>query len=312
MNCLNVCFVGVGSIGKRHIRNLHIVCEKRGIEVHIDALRRPGSKPLPADLGLRREFTDLSEIKEPYDIVFITNPTENHIETMEQMKPYGKHFFIEKPISSVHQIPELEKFQKKEGAVYYVACPLRYCSVLQYLKAHLEEYRIVSTRCMSTSYLPDWRPNIDYRENYSAHKDQGGGVDIDLIHEWDYITCLFGMPKEVKSLIGKKSDLEIDSNDYAIYIADYADKILELHLDYFGRKTLREVMLFTADETIVGDIEQNEIRFLKSGKTITFNEEQDDYQNELCHFLDMIEGKAEADNDVEQAVKILKLTQGEL
>ena len=97
MNCLNVCFVGVGSIGKRHIRNLHIVCEKRGIEVHIDALRRPGSKPLPADLGLRREFTYLSEIKEPYDIVFITNPTENHIETMEHMQPYGKHFFMKSP-----------------------------------------------------------------------------------------------------------------------------------------------------------------------------------------------------------------------
>ena len=49
---------------------------------------------------------------------------------------------------------------------------------------------------------------------------------------------------------GKKSTLEIDSDDYAIYIAEYADKILELHLDYFGRSIIRELTLFTEQDTI--------------------------------------------------------------
>ena len=84
MNCLNVCFVGVGSIGKRHIRNLHIVCEKRGIELHIDALRRPGSKPLPADLGLRREFTDLWKSKSLMILCLL--PTRRKI----ILKPWNK------------------------------------------------------------------------------------------------------------------------------------------------------------------------------------------------------------------------------
>ena len=45
-------------------------------------------------------------------------------------------------------------------------------------------------------------------------------------------------------LTGKISDLEIDSEDYAIYIAKYKDKIAELHLDYFGRKNIREIQIF--------------------------------------------------------------------
>ena len=43
---------------------------------------------------------------------------------------------------------------------------------------------------------------------YSAHKDMGGGVSIDLIHEWDYLTYLFGMPSEIYSILDKVSDLE--------------------------------------------------------------------------------------------------------
>ena len=74
---------------------------------------------------------------------------------------------------------------------------------------------------------------------------------------------------------GKISELEIDSEDFAVYTADYGDKIVELHLDYFGRKTIREVLVFTKEETILGDIAGNKIMFLNSGKHMDFREEQD-------------------------------------
>ena len=161
--------------------------------------------------------------------------------------------------------------------------------------------------------MPDWRPGQDYRDSYSSHKDLGGGVSIDLIHEWDYIIYLLGMPEMINYMSGKKSSLEIDSEDYAIYMAEYHDKIVELHLDYFGRKTIRTVTLFTNEDTIVGDIANNKISFLKSGEVIDFKEERDDYQmRELRHFIDMIDGKAAQDSSINHAVSVLKLTQGEL
>lgn len=307
---MKVCFVGIGSIAKRHIRNLINICNAKGIELQIDAYRRfSNDKPE----GISNIYNTIEDVPEDYDIIFITNPTEKHLETLRLFHDKGKHFFIEKPVVSVNQINEAKEFQLHDNAVYYIACPLRYNAVIQYIEEHISVDDVISVRSVSSSYLPEWRPGQDYRETYSAHKDMGGGVSIDLIHEWDYLTHLFGWPNKVQSFRGKKSSLEIDSDDYAIYIAEYSDKIVELHLDYFGRKTIREIQLFTKDDTIVGDIANNQISFLKSGEKIDFKEQRDDYQmRELKHFLEMVNGKIESDSCFYHAIDVLKLTQGEL
>ena len=194
-----------------------------------------------------------------------------------------------------------------------MACPLRYNAVIQYIKQNVCIDDVMSVRSISSSYLPDWRPGQDYRETYSAHKNLGGGVSIDLIHEWDYLTYIFGWPEKVKCFIGKKSKLEIDSDDYAIYITEFANQIAELHLDYFGRKTLREIQLFTKGDTIVGDIANNKISFLRSDKVIEFHEERDDYQKrELEHFLDVVTGVVPYEDGYKHGIKVLELTQGKL
>lgn len=314
MNSLNVCFVGIGSIARRHIKNLRAICSERGIDLSIDAVRRSTVADKKDDeLLLGKVYTSYDEINSEYDAIFITNPTEYHIESLKKTMMYGKNFFIEKPISSVNQMSEAESLQIKKEAVCYVACPLRYNAVIQYLKDNVDFGKVISIRSISSSYLPEWRPGTDYRQTYSASKKLGGGVSIDLIHEWDYLTFLLGMPQKIFHMCGKKSTLEIDSEDYAIYMAEYADKIVELHLDYFGRKTIRQIMLLTDNDTICGDILNNRIEFMKTGKIMDFHEMRDDYQiRELVHFLDMIEGKVKPDSDISHAIKVLNLTQGRI
>lgn len=309
MQNLKVCFVGVGSIAKRHIRNLKSVCTGRGLEVRIEAYRRK-KDGLTVD-GIDFVYNDIEKIPSDYDVIFITNPTELHLETLMAFHDKGKNFFIEKPVVSLKQLEAAKEFQTRNDAVYYVACPLRYNAVIQWIKNNIVPSDVISVRSISSSYLPDWRPGQDYRETYSAHKDMGGGVSIDLIHEWDYLTYLFGWPESVHSFIGKKSGLEIDSDDYAIYIAEYIDKIVELHLDYFGRHTIREVQLFMSGDTIIGDLIHSRITFLSSGKTVNFDEERDSYQRrELNHFIDMIFGFTEAGNGYRHGIDVLELTQG--
>lgn len=312
MKELNVCFVGVGSIAKRHIRNLKKVCEKRNIYLRIDALRHGDYDTKETErLGICNVYKDCSEMKKVYDVVFITNPTALHLETLEKLSRFGRHFFIEKPICSLGQLKRACALDLTKNAVYYVACPLRYNAVIQYIKKNVKAEDILCVRSISSSYLPDWRPGTDYRNTYSAHTSMGGGVSIDLIHEWDYITWLLGEPKEVNYMSGKISELEIDSEDFAVYTAGYGDKIVELHLDYFGRRTIREILVFTKEETILGDIADNKIMFLNSGKHMDFREERDDYQiRELEHFLDMTEGNAENDSSIAHGIKVLQLTQG--
>lgn len=308
---LKVCFIGIGSIAKRHIKNLEKICRQDGIRLTIDAVRR--KKCGDEDEKIRTVYTAIDQLQDMYDVIFITNPTNCHMESLKKAEAYGRSFFIEKPLAAADQIGEAEVYKEEEGKLYYVACPLRYNAVIQYIKDKVKPEKVISVRSISSSYLPEWRAGVDYRSTYSAHSSMGGGVSVDLIHEWDYLTYLFGKPIEIKSFQGRKSALEIDSEDYAIYIAEYSDKVVELHLDYFGRKTIREITLFTGEETIVGDIANHAITYLKRGETITFCEERDDYQiRELRHFLNMLRGENEPEYGLRHAIEVLKISQGVL
>lgn len=312
---LDVCFIGVGSIAKRHIRNLRQICRTNNIDLHIDALRHKDKYMIDESnhLGIENNYFQYDQIEKIYDVVFITNPTELHLETISRSRGMGKNFFIEKPIVSYTQINKFQSVQLKREATYYVACPLRYNAVIQYIKDNVNLKDIISVRSICSSFLPEWREGVDYRKTYSAHKMMGGGVSIDLIHEWDYLTYLFGKPEKLCWLSGRKSDLEIDSEDCVIYIAEYLDKMVELHLDYFGRKIIREIMLFTNSDTIVGNLVDNKLTYLLSGKVIDFQEERDDFQKrELKHFIDMILHGTENDSTVDHAIDVLKITQGRL
>ncbi len=306
---MKVCFVGIGSIAKRHIRNLKEIADEKGFELQVDAVRRNIADRL-SDIACI--YGSVDELPNDYDAIYITNPTEFHVKTLIQASEKSKNFFIEKPLISVKRLDSVKDFKEDSETLYYIACPLRYTNVIQYLKEYVGTHRIIGARCISSSYLPEWRPGKDYRDTYSAHKDLGGGVSIDLIHEWDYLKFLFGTPQNVIYKSGKKSNLEMDCEDTALYIAEYEDKFVELHLDYFGRKTIREVMLFTPDDTVVGNLVNSQITFLKSGEVIDFGEQRNDYQKkELFHFLDLMVGR-ESDNSIKEAYKTILLTQGKL
>ena len=314
MNSLKVCFVGIGSIARRHIGNLTDVCWERSIELTIDVLRMIGRNDVgDIDSKIKHFYYDEKLMPNDYDVIFLTNPTEFHLDMLKKLHDKSRNFFIEKPLTSYKKLEDTFKIPYRENSIYYVACPLRYTDVVQYLKENINISDVISVRCISSSYLPDWRPGTDYRKTYSADKELGGGVSIDLIHEWDYIRFLFGKPVKVFYTYGQKSSLEINCEDYAVYVADYADKIVELHLDYFGRKTLREIMIFTNEDTIVGDFINSKVSYLKNGTEICFGEQRNDFQKkELRHFLDILDGKTECDNNVSDAYETLLLTQGEI
>lgn len=305
MNSLKVCFVGSGSIGTRHIKNLSKICRDRNIQLQADILR---STDHSLDAEIRNIISNIyrktEELDLFYDLIFITNPTYLHYQTIASLKTYSRCFFVEKPVFSNLE-KSLTELDLPSNNIYYVACPLRYTSILKAAKDFLKEHRPVSVRAVSSSYLPDWRPGTDYRKTYSAHSLQGGGVRIDLIHEWDYLIWLFGKPSSVRSFFGKYSDLEIDSEDLAVYIAQYNDFLMEIHLNYFGRIPERKLEVYTKNDFFVFDIIRNKI--IKNGKEIFEYQEapNEKYMKELASFLDIYEKRVKSPNDLENAVQTL-------
>ena len=227
---------------------------------------------------------------------------------MEDLKGKANFFFIEKPIfeDCIYDLNTLGLNEKNA----YVACPMRYCGAYMKLKELLKDKKPFSVRIICSSYLPGWRPNTDYRKNYSAIKALGGGVTIDLIHELDSMTDLFGFPEESYNFKGKYSDLEIDSDDLSVYISRYKDKICEVHLDYFGREYRRTCEVFLPEGTMEAEFGKGSVK-LPDGRVINCNEEANRrFVREMRNVLDIMAGKAENINDVYKANKVLALTLG--
>jgi predicted dehydrogenase len=305
---MKICMVGLGSIGKRHLKNLYSVLSEKNIQFDIDALRG-GPQNSISDVYefLHKEFFSYNDLPDDYDIAFITNPTNLHYDTIQKMLHKARHLFIEKPVFDRTDY-DINQLQLQNDGVYYVACPLRYSSVIKYLKDFISTNNVYSVRCLCSSYLPDWRPRTDYRQSYSAKAETGGGVRVDLIHEWDYLQYLFGMPLEIVEFHGKYSHLEITSDDAAIYVARYKDKLVSVYLDYYGRVSRREIELYFEEDVIIGDLINNEIRFLKSGEMIDLPQNRDDMQKaEIEYFFNIINEQFENTNDIHMAFKTLNL-----
>lgn len=315
MKHYKIAFVGLGSIATRHLKNVHAYLASQGDSCTVDLYRSSLGRPLADELqplvNITYLYADELPTERHYDVVFVTNPTSMHYETVEKLADHTNSFFIEKPVFDSTTVDE-KIFDTIKGIPSYVACPLHYNAVLQYVKQNVNPNDVICARAMSSSYLPDWRPGQDYRKTYSAHKDMGGGVSIDLIHEWDYLTWLFGMPTECHSMINKVSNLEIDSDDLAVYIGKNDKTTFELHLDYFGRQTQRTLDLFTADDTIHCDLITGIMSYLKSGKVIKLESERNDFQMaEIKHFFEIINNKTINDSTPEHAYQVLNIAKGE-
>lgn len=309
MNKYKIVFCGLGSIGKRHLRNTVRYLQEQHYDFQIDAVRSGVGAALPEDIArhISNEYTYEEEIPSDYDVMFITNPTSMHGECIERYCRNTRSMFIEKPL--VDDVSwHLDKLPS--DLVCYVACPLRYTRILRYVKEHIDCSKAYSVRAICSTYLPGWHPDEDYRLSYSAHRSMGGGAAIDLIHEWDYLIWLFGRPDSVTGIGRKVSGLEIDSEDIAVYIG-YTDKrVYELHLDYFGREEKRNLEIYLPEETITVDLRGGNIRF-GDGKKIDLWEDRDEYQvREIGHFFDIIRGVCENDNTLENAMDTLKTAKG--
>lgn len=307
-----IALVGLGSIGTRHLNNVRAFLKARGDTYRIDLYRHKLQNPVPEGVNKQYLYADVLSNEQQYDIVFITNLTSMHEDAIRKFIGYTKVFFIEKPVFASTDVDK-DVLTQLDTITNYVACPLRYNPVLQYMYESNLCKNAIAVRAICSSYLPDWRPNVDYRQCYSAHRNMGGGVGIDLIHEWDYLTWLLGIPDECYTIQTKISNLEIDSDDIAIYIAKTKNTSIEVHLDYFGREPIRQLQIFLPDDTISCDILRGTITYLKSGKQLEFETVRNAFQmKEIAHFFDIADGKKVSDSSARHALQVLKIAKGEI
>ena len=144
---MRALFIGLGSIGTRHLKNLSDIAAKRGIELHADALRSGKGRILDPDMHslLEYEYNDLSELPDGYDMAFICNPTSSHYSALRSVLDKSRMFFVEKPIFDKSSY-DMEAFNVVDKSRIYVACPLRYSEVLKYIKSYAAGKKVLAVR----------------------------------------------------------------------------------------------------------------------------------------------------------------------
>ena len=301
---MKVLIIGLGSIALKHIKALQELYPS----VVIYALRRKG-EPSKGIKGV----VDVFEIDEitmnTLSFILISNPTAVHYQTIKEVIAYKKPLFIEKPLFDAlsKEAKELIIEVEKQEIPTYVACNLRYLECIAKTKELLVNKRVNEVNVYCGSYLPDWRPNVDFRKVYSANKEMGGGVHIDLIHELDYLYWLFGTPIRTQFFFSNKSSLNITAYDYANYLWEYDDFSVSVVLNYYRRDSKRTLEILTDEGTYLVDLLKNTILY---NDELVFQSRQiplETYTAQMQFFVEEILNKQTKFNTIVEGYKVLEL-----
>ena len=301
---MKILIIGLGSIGKKHVVTLKSILKK----VDIIALRSSkNAKKIPGISNVY-SYKEIENIL--IDFAIVSNPTSNHLETINNLIKFKVPLFIEKPLNSSLDIEDLIDVINSKKIYTYVACNLRFLDCIRFVKEKLSQDLIdqineVNVYC--GSYLPDWRPNIDFRQTYSTNLKLGGGVHLDLIHELDYIYWFFGVPKEVFRRFKNQSSLKISTYDYANYLLDYERFSANIVLNYYRKDSKRSLELVFENETWCVDLIKNQV--LKNNQVIFSSQQNilETYQLQMQYFISNLKNNVKSMNTVNNAFEVLKI-----
>jgi predicted dehydrogenase len=290
---------GLGSIGRRHLRNLVALGEQ-----DILLFRTHQATLSEEDLAGFQVETDLkAALSQGPEAVIVANPTALHLELAIPAAEAGCHLMLEKPIS--HSLERVEALQKAvlsgKGQVL-VGFQFRFHPGLNQVAALLQQGAIgrpLSVRAHWGEFLPNWHPWEDYRQGYAARSDLGGGVILTLCHPLDYLRWLLGDIAELAAFGGHLSDLDLQVEDTAeIGLRFVSGVVGSVHLNYNQRPPAHHLELVGTGGVIRWDNADGAVHLSWAGADWeTFPppagfERNMLFLDEMRHFISLTQGKA--------------------
>ncbi len=305
---MKIGIIGFGSIGARHYRNLQkysrdiVVLSRRTDLADIDAVNG----------------WEQFEARGPFDVIFVTNGTAKHLETIRRcltLADKPRALFIEKPLShNTTGLAALPSLGKKAGVSIWVGYNFHFFPPYLAIKRLLDAKKLGRLYYLRASVGQDlrlWRPGRDYRSIYSAHKDKGGGVLLDLVHDINYPAWLLGESLTFRSaLVRKTSNLKVNTEDCADSLFTTRRGVMvSVHQDYLRipLKTSLEIVGSTASLTWDSQSEMMTLQTAKkeSKRKIT-SERNEMFVAELRSFFRSLSQKTQFSN-LDEAIRDMRL-----
>ena len=316
---MKILVLGCGSIGSRHAKNLKRLGIKDIIlcDLNIERATNLGKK-----IKTKFIFTDYKiAVKENPDTVaaLICIPTSHHINPSIFFAKNKINLFIEKPLShNLQNIRKLANLVKKNNLIAMMGHAYMFEEGFLKLRSLLQKNtvgKIIHVSYPQGMYLPDWHPKMDYRVEYTARKDLGGGALLTLtshsfyVLEWlvDKIKIIHG------SWIGNLGKLDVDVNDSAFFLFETnSGIIIESHNDFIVRVHHHKLIVEGEKGRLEYDFALKKVNVFvhkKPSKVIPVSKDNNDrFVKEIKYFITLLKNKKQPDENLklENGIRFLE------
>lgn len=315
---LRFYIVGLGSMGKRRIRNLHVNGERDivGFDIRPDRIKEAKEK-----YGIKTvdDFQNLSPAD--FDVMIISTSPEAHGDYIRFALKNKKHFFVEHPISDDGYKDILKD---KSEAIKVPSSTLRFYTPIKMMKKILSEGKIgkiLAFQYHMGQYLPDWHPWEDYRQVYFSKKETSACREM-LPFELIWLNWLMDSNvADISGNIAKVSDLDMDADDILLANLKYENGILgNVLIDVISRKPVRTLRILGSDGVLDWERFDHEIKLydaktkntetipvLKGNPETGYVNEEEMYNDEIKAFLDAVRGVAKYPFSFEENLNNLRM-----
>lgn len=313
MTINRLAIIGLGSIGRRHLR---LVSEIRS-DIEVILVRSGyGTASKEEKMASKIVFSIKDAIELDIQAAIISSPATLHLQQSLELAKSGVHLLIEKPLShTADGLDELLKVVNDNNIIAMVGYVLRYDAGARKFKDWLSNKaigKILHARIECGSYLPDWRPDQDYRKTVSALPELGGGVLLELSHEIDYLHWFFGKSIDIQAQIINSRVLDINVEDQAdLLVTSEHGYSISVHIDFYRRHVKRECTIITTK----GELTWNAVRKKVTWKAINekelnyeYNNVRDDiYHMQLKKFFKCIENNSKPEVTIEDGINVVRM-----
>lgn len=309
--------VGLGSMGKRRIRNLQYL--KAGEIIGFDPR---GDRRKEAEEKYKiRTFEDFDRaINEYPDALIISTPPDLHMKYAIIAAQKNKHFFTELNVVD-EGMDELITLCRGKKIVAAPSTTMLHHPAVQKIKELVNSDVVGKPLAFiyhSGQYLPDWHPWEDYRKFYVSKKETGAAREL-VSFELVWLTWIFDGIKTVSSFNGKLSKLDADIDDTYQIILKFKNGVLgHMLVDVIARVPYRVFKLLGEEGVIEWDWNTKLVRVFTSNdkhwkeyviehgepeKGYVWTERM--YVDEMSHFVRAIKGDEKYMYSFEEDKKIL-------
>lgn len=322
MKKIKVAVVGVGSIAQ--IVHLPLLKKMENIElVAVCDIDTAKITSIVDKFDIPRWYYVLDEMlkNEPLDAVFICTTSHHHYAMAYLCLNNGKHLFVEKPLAlNYNDARKLAELADRKKLTIMVGMQNRFRDDVLTVNDFIKNDELGDIYYIKTGWLKKW--SRSFTQGWMSKKDySGGGVLIDLGSQLiDLALYLTALPK-IKSVRMYDFTLSpgLDVEDAALAVIE-TQTGLTITIEVSWRMHLENDMIYTHIFGKKGSAYLNPLRIHKemhgnlvnvtpmmTGQASRTDRYKQAYENELNHFVRVLEGREENRSSAADAAYVIRV-----